>query len=70
VSTSNPFYVLSAALFLPGLVLTGWLGVACFNGYQRLRLIVAGLDQIALSLAVFAVAILVSVRKSGVLARR
>jgi hypothetical protein len=47
-----------------------WLVVVGCNGYRALRDIVAGLDQIVLSLVVFALAVLVSLGKSGQLSRR
>jgi hypothetical protein len=58
------------SLALAGLALVGWVGVTCWRGYSSLRQTVAGLDHIALSLALFGVAILISLAKSGVLARR
>jgi hypothetical protein len=50
-------------------VLTGWLGVAGWRGYCWLRQIVAGLDHMLLGLALFGLAFLVSVAKSGTFTR-
>jgi hypothetical protein len=52
-----------------GMVLACWLATAGWQGYCSLRQLVTGLDHIALSLGLFGVAILVSLAKSGVLAR-
>jgi hypothetical protein len=49
--------------------LGGWLAVVGGRSYADLRPRVAGLDQIALGLACFAVAALLSLTKAGVLAR-
>jgi hypothetical protein len=51
------------------LALTVWLGVTFWRGYFSLRLVVTGLDQLAQSLALFALAVLVSLAKSGSLSR-
>jgi hypothetical protein len=51
------------------LVLTGWLGVAGWRGYCWLRQLVAGLDHMLLGLALFGLAFLVSVAKSGTFTR-
>jgi len=58
------------SLAIAGTVLACWLTTAGWQGYFALRKVVPGLDRIALSLALFAVAILVSLGKSGVLSRR
>ncbi len=47
----------------------GWLAGFGWRGYVALREVVSGLDHIALSLALFAVAVLVSLGKAGVLSR-
>jgi hypothetical protein len=57
------------ALAVSALVLSLWLSAAGWRGYSSLRRVVAGLDQIALSLVLLALAILISLGKSGVLAR-
>ena len=51
-------------------ILTGWLGVAGWRGYSWLRQMVLGLDQLLLSLALFALAVLISLGKAGVRPRR
>lgn len=51
------------------LAVAGWVGAVGWRGYLSLRETVAGLDQIALSLALFAVAVLISLGKSGMLSR-
>ncbi len=51
------------------LVLTCWAGTTLYRGYHVLRQLVAGLDHIALGLALFALAVLVSLAKAGVLGR-
>jgi hypothetical protein len=53
-----------------GLVLVCWLAAAGWRGYLYLRLLVVGLDYLAVSLTLFALAVLVSLGKSGVLSRR
>ncbi len=50
-------------------VLACWLGVAGGRGYLWLRQVVAGLDHIILSLVLFALALLISLGKSGILSR-
>jgi hypothetical protein len=51
---------------LIGVLLLGcWLAVGSWWGYRALRRVVTGLDHIALSLILFALAVLVSVGKSG-----
>jgi hypothetical protein len=42
---------------------------ACWRGYRTAREVVAGLDQIALGLALFGLAVLVSLGKAGALSR-
>jgi hypothetical protein len=51
------------------LALTGWLVAALGQGYWTLRQLVRGLDVIAVSLVLFAVAVLISLGKAGVLPR-
>jgi len=51
------------------LVFTAWLVAAAWHGYFALRHFVRGLDYLVLSLAVFALAILISLGKSGLLAQ-
>jgi hypothetical protein len=51
------------------MVLTCWLTATLWAGYHALRLLIAGLDYIVLSLALFAAAIVVSLAKSGRLNR-
>jgi hypothetical protein len=52
-----------------GLVLACWLAGAAWWGYRALRQLVSGLDYIAVSLALFALAVLVSLAKSRALSR-
>jgi hypothetical protein len=59
----GPSFVVAA------LVVLSWLAVAAGKGYSALRLLVTGLDYLAVSLTLFALAILVSLAKAGVLAR-
>ena len=56
-------------LLLAGLALSGCLIAAVWRGYAVLHEEVPGLDYLAVSLAFFAVAVLVSLGKSGVLTR-
>jgi hypothetical protein len=58
---------LSAALAL--LIVTAWLVRTAWGGYQQLRQAVTGMDQIVLSMALFALALLISLGKAGLLAR-
>jgi hypothetical protein len=51
------------------LVLACWSAAAGWRGYRSLREVVVGLDMMALSLGLFALAVLVSLLKSGALAR-
>jgi len=53
------------SFMVAGLVLTCWLAAAGWQGYLYLKQLVIGLDYIALSLAVFAVAVTISLGKSG-----
>jgi hypothetical protein len=55
------------ALATATLTLTCWLAAAGWRGYCWLRQAVTGLDHFALSLALFALAILISLGKSGLL---
>jgi hypothetical protein len=57
------------ALALAGVVLTGWSALAGWQMYRFLRGVVAGLDHLALSLALFVLALLISLGKSGLLSR-
>jgi hypothetical protein len=50
-------------------LVVGWLASLGWLGYGLLRQLIAGLDYLALSLVVFALAVLTSLLKSGVLAR-
>jgi hypothetical protein len=59
----GPSFVVAA------LVLLGWLAAALVRGYGALRLLVSGLDYLAVSLTLFALALVVSLAKAGVLAR-
>jgi hypothetical protein len=52
-----------------GLILCCWLLAVGWHAYAATRRVVAGLDHIAVSLALFAVAILISLYKSGLLGR-
>jgi len=62
-------FVHRPSLAIAGTVLACWLATAGWQGYFALRKLVPGLDQMALSLALFAIAILVSLGKSGILSR-
>ena len=53
-----------------GLLLACWLAAAAWRGYFTLRQFVRGLDYLALSLPLFALAVLISLAKSGALRRR
>jgi hypothetical protein len=57
------------ALGAAGLVLTGWLASVGLRGYDSLRQVVRGLDYLALSLTLFAVAVVISVAKSEIVSR-
>jgi hypothetical protein len=61
---------LRSSLVAAALIVTGWLSLAGWRGYCWLRQIVMGLDQLLLSLALFVLAVLVSLAKSGVRFRR
>jgi hypothetical protein len=52
-----------------GLIVAVWMVAVGWRGYCWLRQLIAGLDHLVLSLALFAVAVLISLGKSGVLAR-
>ncbi len=54
-----------AAVLVVGL----WLALAGWQGYVAARQVISGLDYLVLSLALFAVAVLISLGKSGLLAR-
>jgi len=58
------------ALWAAVVALAGWLAAALAREYLALREEVAGLDYIALSLLVFAVAMVISLGKAGALPRR
>jgi hypothetical protein len=58
------------ALWFAVLIPVCWLIFAGVRGYVVLRQIVRGLDYLAVSLALFAVAVLISLAKSGILSRR
>jgi hypothetical protein len=57
------------ALAIAALALVAWLAAAAWQGYSVLRQLLVGLDYLAVSLALFAVALLISLGKSGILAR-
>jgi hypothetical protein len=57
------------SLAIAGLVLVAWLSWAAWQGYSLLRHLVLGLDYLALSLGLFVLALLISLGKSGLLAR-
>jgi hypothetical protein len=57
------------SLAVAGLVLACWTVSVGWQGYRFLRQLLIGLDYIALSLAIFAVAVLISLGKSGILSR-
>jgi hypothetical protein len=52
------------------LALVVWMAGAGWRGYLLLRQTVAGLDHMAVGLALFVVAVLVSLGKAGALSRR
>jgi hypothetical protein len=58
------------SLAIVGLVLACWLTAIGWRGYRGLRQVVVGLDYLALSLTLFAVAVLISLGKAGMLSRR
>src|SRR5262249_53182242 len=58
------------ALWFAALIPACWLIFAGVRGYVVLRQVVRGLDYLAVSLALFAVAVLISLGKSGILSRR
>jgi hypothetical protein len=57
------------SLTVAAMVVVCWLTMAGWQGYRLLRQLVLGLDYIAVSLAVFALAVLISLGKSGLLSR-
>jgi hypothetical protein len=57
------------SLGVGAVLLASWLGMAGWRGYAWLRQLVTGLDQITLGLAVFGLAVLTSLGKSGLLSR-
>ncbi len=57
------------ALVVAAAALTGCAGLTMWQGYFALRRAVAGLDHLLLSLALFVVAVLISLGKAGVLRR-
>jgi hypothetical protein len=57
-------------LVAAGLALVAWSAGAGWRGYLLLRQTVAGLDHMAAGLALFALAVLISLGKSGLFARR
>jgi hypothetical protein len=58
------------SLACAGLVVACWLSAAGWRGYRSLRHVVVGLDYIALGIVLFALAVLTSVAKGGLLTRR
>jgi hypothetical protein len=60
------FLAYPVALGGAALILAGWLLAVLWRGYFALRQVVAGLDYLALSLVLFAVALLISAWKAGV----
>jgi hypothetical protein len=57
------------SIAVAGLVVVCWLATAGWQGYRLLRQLVLGLDYIVVSLALFALAVLISLGKSGLLNR-
>src|SRR5262249_45422013 len=57
------------ALGSAALVLAGWFTALVWRGYFALRQVIVGLDYLALSLVLFAVAVVISLGKAGVWAR-
>ena len=57
------------AVTIASILLGCWLATAGWQGYRFLRQLVLGLDYIVLSLAVFALALAISLGKAGLLAR-
>jgi hypothetical protein len=55
------------ALAIASLILASWLIVVVGRGYAALRVLVSGLDYLVLSLLLFALAVLISLGKSGLL---
>jgi hypothetical protein len=58
------------SLTMAGLAATAWLAAAGWRGYWWLRQLILGLDYLVLSLIVLALAVVISLSKGGVLARR
>ena len=58
-----------ASVALAAAALAGWFAVASVRGYRSLREEVAGLDYLVLGLALLPLAVLVSLYRSGALAR-
>jgi hypothetical protein len=58
-----------SSLTVAGMVVVCWLTMAGWQGYRFLRQLVLGLDYIVVSLALFAVAVLISLGKAGLLNR-
>ncbi len=54
---------------MAALVLTLWLGETGWRGYWWLRRIIVGLDYLSLSFVLFALAVLISMAKSGMISR-
>jgi hypothetical protein len=57
------------SLAAPVLAGIGWLSEAAWHGYESLQAIIPGLNLIAISLAFFAVAIIISLGKAGLLSK-
>jgi hypothetical protein len=49
------------------MILVAWVGLIGWHGYVALRLVVTGLDYLALSLTLFGLAVLISLGKGGLL---
>jgi hypothetical protein len=58
------------ALAIGGVALAAWLASFGLRGYGSLRQVILGLDYLAVSLTLFAMALLISILKSGVMPRR
>ena len=58
------------ALAMGGVALATWLASFGLRGYGSLRQVVVGLDYLTVSLTLFAMALVISLLKSGVVARR
>jgi len=57
------------ALAMGGLALGGWLAAVGLRGYTSVRQFVTGLDYLVIGLTLFVLALLISLAKSGILAR-